>query len=124
LCESTAELLEVARSFDGQLTATIHAVDDDRALTAALAPLLAERAGRVLFGGFPTGVEVCEAMVHGGPYPATTDSRATSVGPTSIARFVRPVAYQNFPAEHLPSELRDDGPPGLWRRVDGRWVEG
>jgi alpha-ketoglutaric semialdehyde dehydrogenase len=124
LCESTDELLDVARGLDGQLTATIHAADEDHALAAELAPLLAERAGRVLFGGFPTGVEVCEAMVHGGPYPATTDSRSTSVGPNSIARFVRPVAYQNFPDDLLPNELRDDGPPGLWRRVDGQWVQG
>ncbi|MEZ6016199.1 MAG: aldehyde dehydrogenase (NADP(+)) [Planctomycetota bacterium] len=121
LCEDAAELLAVARGLAGQLTATLHAGAGDESLAASLAPLLAERAGRVLFGGFPTGVEVTEAMVHGGPYPATTDSRTTSVGPTAIARFVRPVAYQNFPQPLLPDELRDDGPAGLWRRVDGAW---
>jgi NADP-dependent aldehyde dehydrogenase len=124
LCENAAELLAVARGLDGQLTATIQAAEGDTELAAELTPLLVERAGRVLFGGFPTGVEVCEAMVHGGPYPATTDSRSTSVGPTSIARFVRPVAYQNFPAELLPSELQDAAPPALWRRIDGQWRQG
>lgn len=121
LCDDSGELLAVARALEGQLTATLHAGDADRALAADLVPLLTERAGRVLFGGFPTGVEVTEAMVHGGPYPATTDSRTTSVGPTAIARFVRPVAYQNFPEELLPEELREAAPPGLWRRVDGEW---
>jgi NADP-dependent aldehyde dehydrogenase len=82
----------------GQLTATIHAVEADYPQVENLLDLLTQKAGRILMNGFPTGVEVCHAMVHGGPFPATTDSRSTSVGTTSIYRFSRPVCYQNFPA--------------------------
>ena len=105
-CSGPAQVLEVARAFEGQLTATIHAADSEDGAYAELLPILEQRAGRLLFGGFPTGVEVCAAMVHGGPYPATTDSRSTSVGPRAIERFVRPIAYQNFPQGLLPQELR------------------
>ncbi|HVS16578.1 MAG TPA: aldehyde dehydrogenase (NADP(+)) [Thermoanaerobaculia bacterium] len=118
-CDDVEQMLEVARSLDGQLTATIHAGPGDREACAHLVPILEQKAGRVLFGGFPTGVEVCDAMVHGGPYPATTDSRSTSVGTRAISRFVRFVAYQDFPQHLLPEELRDEGPAGLPRRVDG-----
>lgn len=121
LCEDPAELLAVADGLDGQLTATVHAGEGDAAMAAELLPRLAQRAGRVLYGGFPTGVEVCDAMVHGGPYPATTDSRSTSVGALAIARFVRPVAYQNVPEALLPEELREHAPAGLLRRIDGAW---
>lgn len=121
-CRDAAEMQAVARALQGQLTATVHADDGDRAACAELVPILEQKAGRVLFGGFPTGVEVCEAMVHGGPYPATTDSRTTSVGTGAIARFTRPVAYQSFPQELLPEELRDAAPAGLWRRIDGGWT--
>ena len=82
--------------------------------------LLAERAGRLVLNGFPTGVEVCPAMHHGGPYPATTDSRFTSVGTAAILRFARPVCYQGFPDALLPSALQDANPLGLLRLVDGR----
>jgi 2,5-dioxopentanoate dehydrogenase len=81
--------------------------------------ILADKAGRLIFNGFPTGVEVCASMQHGGPYPATTDSRTTSVGTAAILRFARPVAYQNFPQSALPSELQDANPRKIWRLVDG-----
>jgi NADP-dependent aldehyde dehydrogenase len=119
-CRDEAELLAVAAHVEGQLTATIHATGDDRALAGALLPTLERKAGRVLFNGFPTGVEVSHAMVHGGPFPATSDSRTTSVGATAIERFLRPVCYQDVPAELLPEELRDDNPLGLARVIDGQ----
>ena len=118
-CRDVEEMRAVARALDGQLTATIQASDDELALCGDLLPILEQKAGRVLFGGYPTGVEVCHAMVHGGPYPATTDSRSTSVGTGAIHRFTRPVAYQNMPEALLPEELRDAAPGGLSRLVDG-----
>ena len=117
--DSLAELETVARSLEGQLTATIHGTPDDLAQAAALVKLLERKAGRLVFNGFPTGVEVCPSMQHGGPYPATTDARFTSVGTAALARFVRPVCYQNFPQEMLPAELRDDNPRAIWRLVNG-----
>jgi NADP-dependent aldehyde dehydrogenase len=118
-CHDEAELLAVAGHVEGQLTATVHAAAADSALAATLLPLLERKAGRILFNGFPTGVEVSHAMVHGGPFPATSDSRTTSVGATAIDRFLRPVCYQAVPAELLPEALRDDNPLGLARVVDG-----
>jgi NADP-dependent aldehyde dehydrogenase len=118
-CRDEAEMLAVARHLEGQLTATVHATADDRELAGSLLPTLERKAGRVLFNGFPTGVEVSHAMVHGGPFPATSDSRTTSVGATAIERFLRPVCYQDVPAELLPEALRDDNPLGLARLVDG-----
>jgi 2,5-dioxopentanoate dehydrogenase len=119
VCRDETELLQVARHVEGQLTATIHANGADRALAAQLLPVLERKAGRILFNGFPTGVEVSHAMVHGGPFPATSDSRSTSVGAAAIERFVRPVCYQDVPAELLPVELQDANPLGLVRVVDG-----
>jgi len=118
-CRDEAEVLAVARHLEGQLTATVHATADDRALAGSLLPVLERKAGRILFNGFPTGVEVSHAMVHGGPFPATSDSRSTSVGATAIERFLRPVCYQDVPAELLPQALRDDNPLKLARIVDG-----
>ena len=103
---STEEMLILAGSLAGQLTATIHMDDADLPLAQALLPILETKAGRVLVNGFPTGVEVVDAMVHGGPYPASTNFGATSVGTLSIRRFLRPVAYQNLPAALLPEDLR------------------
>jgi NADP-dependent aldehyde dehydrogenase len=77
--------------------------------------------GRLIINGFPTGVEVCHAMIHGGAFPATTDSRTTSVGTNAIYRFTRPVSYQNFPDNRLPAELRDDNPLKIWRLYNGNW---
>lgn len=123
-CRDVAEMVKLARDLPGQLTATIHATTDELTEAGALRQVLEQKVGRLLFGGFPTGVEVCHAMVHGGPYPATTDSRSTSVGSAAIDRFTRPVCWQSFPQEALPEELRDAGPPGLWRRIDGEWQRG
>jgi alpha-ketoglutaric semialdehyde dehydrogenase len=119
-CRDEAELLAVTEHVEGQLTATIHATADDRATAAKLLPVLERKAGRILFNGFPTGVEVSHAMVHGGPYPATSDSRTTSVGATAIERFLRPVCYQDVPAELLPVELGDANELGLTRMIDGQ----
>jgi 2,5-dioxopentanoate dehydrogenase len=118
-CASRAEMEAVARHLDGQLTATIHGTPADLAQHAWLMAILEDKAGRLVVNGFPTGVEVCGSMQHGGPYPATTDSRTTSVGTAAILRFARPVAYQNFPQSSLPVELQDANPHGIWRRVDG-----
>lgn len=119
VCDDAAQMLELAHALPGQLSATILGDDGDRALLGALAPILAGRTGRLLFAGMPTGVEVNDAIVHGGPWPATTDARSTSVGTRAILRFLRPVAWQDCPADLLPAELRDGGVPGLPRLVDG-----
>ena len=118
-CKDEAELLQVAEHFAGQLTATIQMDAADVPAAQKLVPILERKAGRLLVNGFPTGVEVCHAMVHGGPFPATSDSRATSVGTTAIERFLRPVCYQDFPADLLPEALADSNPLNLWRRRDG-----
>ncbi|WP_417808138.1 aldehyde dehydrogenase (NADP(+)) [Thioclava sp.] len=99
------EMHKIARSFDGQLTATLHMDEDDTALARRLLPVLERKAGRILANGFPTGVEVCDSMVHGGPYPASTNFGATSVGTLSIRRFLRPVCYQDIPEAVLPVDL-------------------
>jgi NADP-dependent aldehyde dehydrogenase len=118
-CSDTTELLAVAKYINGQLTATLHLAEEDIPLARVLVPLLERKAGRVLVNGFPTGVEVCYAMVHGGPSPATSDSRVTSVGAMSIERFLRPVCYQDFPSALLPESLQDGNPLHLWRLVEG-----
>ncbi|TFH88242.1 aldehyde dehydrogenase (NADP(+)), partial [Billgrantia azerbaijanica] len=105
---------------EGQLTATLQLDDGDLPLARRLLPLLERKAGRVLANGWPTGVEVCHAMVHGGPYPATADSRTTSVGSAAIQRFLRPVCYQALPAALLPAALKDGNPLGVTRLVDGQ----
>lgn len=101
VAKDAEQLQKIARSFEGQLTATLHMDDADANIARALLPVLERKAGRVLANGFPTGVEVCDAMVHGGPYPASTNFGATSVGTLAIRRFLRPVCYQNLPAELL-----------------------
>ncbi len=120
VAHSMEELRSVARGLEGQLTASIHATDADESQAALLRPVLEQKAGRLVFNGFPTGVEVCHAMQHGGPYPATTDARFTSVGTAALLRFVRPVCYQNTPETLLPDALKSTNPLGLWRMVDGR----
>ena len=119
-CQSRDELIAVATHLRGQLTATIHGTVRDLDDYAPLIAVLEGKAGRLIVNGFPTGVEVCPSMHHGGPYPATTDSRATSVGTAAINRFVRPVAYQNFPDSSLPAELQNGNPRRIWRLVDGQ----
>ena len=103
---SIDEMLHLARGFEGQLTATLHVDAGDLDDAQKLLPVLERKAGRVLVNGFPTGVEVCDAMVHGGPYPASTNFGATSVGTMAIRRFLRPVSYQNFPEGLLPADLK------------------
>jgi alpha-ketoglutaric semialdehyde dehydrogenase len=113
------QLLELANSLEGQLTATIHGSEEDLRDHADLLRLLETKAGRLIFNGFPTGVEVCHAMVHGGSYPATSDGRSTSVGTRAIFRFVRQVCFQDFPNSALPAELKEENPFRIWRMVDG-----
>jgi NADP-dependent aldehyde dehydrogenase len=122
-CQSAGELESIARSLPGQLTATIHGTEEDLARHAGLVAILRHKAGRLLFNQFPTGVEVCASMQHGGPYPATSDSRSTSVGTAAIKRFVRPVCYQNFPDAALPEELKNSNPRKLWRLVDQQFTK-
>jgi acyl-CoA reductase-like NAD-dependent aldehyde dehydrogenase len=116
---SDDELLAALDRVEGQLTGSLHAEADDEPLMRELVDVLAARAGRLVFDGFPTGVAVSHAMTHGGPYPATTAPGTTSVGMTAIQRFLRPVAWQNAPAAALPPALRDENPLGIWRKVNG-----
>jgi NADP-dependent aldehyde dehydrogenase len=119
---STAELLDAIGRLEGQLTASLQLTEADYATAAPLIPALEQKVGRIIVNGWPTGVEVGHAMVHGGPFPATSDSRTTSVGTLAINRFLRPVAYQNLPPELLPAPLQDENPWQLNRRVDGTVV--
>ena len=118
-CRDPGEMLAVAMQLEGQLTATLQMDDADTDLAHRLLPVLERRAGRILANGFPTGVEVADAMVHGGPFPATSDGRSTSVGTAAIGRFLRPVCYQNLPQSLLPLALRDGNPLNIWRRFNG-----
>jgi alpha-ketoglutaric semialdehyde dehydrogenase len=117
---SSSDLVRAAAALDGQLTATVYATSQDLAASDGLLTTLARKAGRLIFDGVPTGVEVCAAMNHGGPYPATTDVRTTSVGAAAIVRFARPICYQDAPPQALPGELRDRNENGLWRLIDNR----
>jgi alpha-ketoglutaric semialdehyde dehydrogenase len=114
------QIIQAARSLGGHLTATIHGNEEDLRNFGELIEILKNKVGRIVFNGYPTGVEVSHAMIHGGPYPASTDSRTTSVGTQSIYRFARPVCYQDFPSVVLPGELKDENPLGIWRMVDGQ----
>jgi NADP-dependent aldehyde dehydrogenase len=119
-CGSTEDYLRAAAALDGHLTATLIGDDEDLASHRELVRLLEQKAGRLIFNGVPTGVEVTHAMVHGGPYPATSDPRFTSVGSLAIYRFARPVCFQNFPQALLPAELQDGNPLAIARLVDGK----
>ena len=114
-------MLDAARALRGHLTATILGTEDDLREHAELISILETKVGRVIFNGFPTGVEVTHAMVHGGPYPATSDGRSTSVGSQAILRFARPVCYQNLPQYALPAELKDGNPRKILRQWNGNW---
>jgi NADP-dependent aldehyde dehydrogenase len=116
---SMARMEEVARRLEGQLTATLHGTPRDLQAAGSLLNILAMKAGRVIVNGFPTGVEVCHAMQHGGPWPATSDARFTSVGAAALERFVRPVCYQDVPESCLPPALHDANPLGIERLIDG-----
>ena len=117
---SKQDLLRVARSLEGHLTATIHGTPQDLEEHRELVAVLEQKVGRLIFNGFPTGIEPCNAVHHGGPYPATTDARTTSIGTAALERFVRPVCYQDFPQSALPPELRDGNPRKIWRLIDGQ----
>jgi 2,5-dioxopentanoate dehydrogenase len=118
-CETVDELIALAGSLEGQLTATIHAEPEDEAVSQLLLEVLPEKAGRIVWNSYPTGVEVSPSMHHGGPYPATTDSRFTSVGTAAIQRFARPVCYQGLPMELLPTELQNPNTREIWRLING-----
>jgi NADP-dependent aldehyde dehydrogenase len=122
-CASQEELARAVNELQGHLTATIHGTAADLEEYRWLISALELKVGRIVINGFPTGVEVCPSMTHGGPYPATTDARSTSVGTDAIKRFVRPVSYQGFPNEALPPALQDSNPLGIWRRVNGEFVK-
>lgn len=118
------QVLAIAHSLEGHLTATIHGTEQDMREFSDLIAILETKVGRLIFNGFPTGVEVTHAMVHGGPYPSTSDGRSTSVGSQAIFRFTRLVCYQGFPESALPDELKDTNPLGIWRMIDGQITRG
>lgn len=122
VCKSNDELCKVLSSMDGQLTATVHASAEDVVETKAVVERITQKAGRVIYGGYPTGVEVCHSMQHGGPFPSTTDGRSTSVGTGAIYRFLRPLAYQDFPDHLLPDSLQNRNPLSILRLINGEWT--
>jgi 2,5-dioxopentanoate dehydrogenase len=122
-CTDEEEVLKTIESLPGQLTATVHLTPNEEESSRAFLEAFAGRAGRVILNGYPTGVEVCPSMQHGGPYPATTDSRFTSVGTAAIHRFARPVCFQNFAEKLLPVELRNANKLGIWRQINGRFTK-
>jgi NADP-dependent aldehyde dehydrogenase len=116
------DLLEAATNLEGHLTATVHGTEEDLQEYQELVQILERKVGRVVINGYPTGVEVCHAMVHGGPYPATTASQSTSVGTNAIKRFARPLCYQDYPQGLLPIELKDENERGIMRLVNGEFT--
>ncbi len=118
-CRDTKQMLDIARRMPGSLTATIHGTEQELLGHGALLRALERRAGRIVFNGYPTGLEPCHSLHHGGPYPAATHSFFTSVGTAAIYRFARPVCFQGFPEAGLPEELREANPRGLRRLEDG-----
>ncbi|MAG56175.1 MAG: aldehyde dehydrogenase (NADP(+)) [Planctomycetes bacterium] len=122
-CPHRDDLTAALATLSGQLTATLHATDADLLGAGDLVALLRDCSGRLVLNGFPTGVEVCPSMHHGGPWPATSDVRTTSVGTAAVRRFLRPFCYQGFPQHLLPDELKDGNPLGIMRLVDGAWTD-
>ncbi|MEZ4995862.1 MAG: aldehyde dehydrogenase (NADP(+)), partial [Saprospiraceae bacterium] len=122
-CENIEQLSKVWQAVGGQLTTTIMGTDTDLEQHADLLDIAEQVAGRVIFNGVPTGVEVCDAMIHGGPWPSTTDSRFTSVGTSAIQRWLRPVCYQDCPDALLPNALKEANPLGIWRKVNGEFTK-
>ncbi len=116
---SRQEMIEIARKMGGHLTATLHGTEEDLEEYRELVKVLETKVGRLIFNGYPTGVEVCHSMVHGGPFPATTAAQSTSVGTAAIRRFSRPFCYQDFPQSSLPAALKDENPLNIWRLVNG-----
>ena len=123
-CPDAGTMRKIIEQLEGQLTITLQMDSEDLEYAKTILPALERKAGRVLVNGFPTGVEVAHAMVHGGPFPATSDGRSTSVGSLAIHRFLRPVCYQDFPAGLLPEALRDGNPQRIPVRIDGRMAGG
>lgn len=119
-CDSVEQMTEFAHTLDGSLTATIHGNSDELIKYAPLVRVLEEKVGRLIFNGFPTGIELCNSMHHGGPYPATTHAAFTSIGTRTISKFGRPVCYQDFPDVALPAELQNANPLGIPRLVNGK----
>jgi NADP-dependent aldehyde dehydrogenase len=118
-CRDAGELRGVLNALEGQLTATLQLDADDHPLARSLLPLLERRAGRIIANGWPTGVEVCHAMVHGGPFPASSSAQHSSVGTLAMERFLRPVCYQGLPGALLPPALQDSNPLQLHRLIEG-----
>ncbi len=116
---SKDDILDIARNLSGHLTATVHGTESDLKAYNDLISILEEKVGRIIINGYPTGVEVCHAMVHGGPYPSTTAPQSTSVGTNAIKRFARPVCYQDFHQFMLPEALKNENSLGIWRLIDG-----
>jgi NADP-dependent aldehyde dehydrogenase len=121
-CKNEVDMLAVSNAMEGQLTATLMATTGDANKNPSLVESVKNICGRLIMNGVPTGVEVCRSMHHGGPYPATTDSRFTSVGADGIRRFARPLAFQNWPNELLPHELKDENPLKIWRMINSEMV--
>jgi len=122
-CADFEQMKQVAEHLEGQLTATLQMDEGDHEAARSLLPILERKAGRILANGFPTGVEVSYAMVHGGPFPVTSDGRSSSVGTMAIQRFMRPVCYQNIAQALLPAALQDGNPLGIWQRRDGQLMK-
>ncbi len=122
-CKDRDDLEQVAKTLGGHLTATLFCTEEELVNYRDLIHLLELKVGRLIVNGFPTGVEVCHSMVHGGPFPATSDSKTTSVGTAAIKRFARPVCYQDFPASLLPQALQPGNPSNIHRLVNGNWTQ-
>ena len=118
-CKDINELNQIMDELEGQLTITIMAESSDLTSNKSLIETIREKCGRLILNNVPTGVEVTHAMNHGGPFPATTDIRFTSVGTSAILRFVRPLCYQNFPDDLLPDALKENNPLSIWRKING-----
>lgn len=123
-CADANEMLQVAQHMEGQLTSTLMATGNDILKNEALVDAVKNSCGRLIMNSVPTGVEVCLSMHHGGPFPATTDARFTSVGADAIKRFARPICFQNWSNELLPAELKNENPLNFLRRVNGQWTKG
>lgn len=119
-CDSIEEMMHCISALGGQLTTTLIASDSDASVVKSILPTVIRKAGRIIYNGVPTGVEVCDAMVHGGPFPATTDARFTAVGNKAIRRWLRPVAFQNWPEHLLPCILKNENPSEAWRTINGQ----
>jgi NADP-dependent aldehyde dehydrogenase len=122
-CNDINEMIEVTNHLEGQLTSTIMATENELKENSLLLDAVQYLCGRLILNGVPTGVEVCTSMMHGGPFPATTDARFTAVGADGIKRFARPIAYQNWKNELLPDELKNENPLNIWRMVNNEWTK-